>query len=182
MTNYEKIKAIIESGHIAQVEYNGWEYLLFSSLMWNWSIRRSQFWETLKDSYDTLWQFHDREADIDQYNIKSITVYNKPLWYPRPWDLVEILPTVKDCPWRSDGEYRYSYMIGWPFEVRGNRNIQYVSNCEVWNKDKSDRDCFDYRCLAPRIEDELSDDEANEMIEKLRKAGKIKQWDIVISK
>ena len=182
MTNYEKIKAIIESGHIAQVDLDNWEYTLFSTLRWDGSIYRSDIDKTLEGLWDRLCKIYHYKTDINESNMKSITVYNKPLWYPRPWDLVEILPTVKDCPWRSDGEYRYSYMIGWPFEVKGNRNIQYVSNCEVWNKDKSDRDCFDYRCLVPRIEDELSDDEANEMIKKLRKAGKIKKWDILFNK
>lgn len=152
MTNYEKICAIINAGHIAQVEYNGWNFQLFNIIKSNWCLSPSSLQESALLCIDklcerTVWMW------INTYDIKSISVYQRPLWYPKEWDLVTILDTIKDSPWYTDINPPLKEMIGWPFEVRSLIDCYCVLN----NKDNTRKLCVDYRHLVPYLWEDKED-------------------------
>lgn len=132
MTNYEKIKMIIESWHIAQVEYKSWFFQLYSSITSEKHIRA-----------------------INDSEIKSISVYKRSLRYPKEWELVTILDTIRDEPDYEDNSDSYKEMIGWPFEVKFTNG----DSCAVYNTNKSGFDYIDYRHLVPYLWEETNTDD-----------------------
>lgn len=150
MTNYEKICAIINAGHIAQVEYEDWRCMLFSSIMKEWDTRCTYIEDTIEECFESLWYLSYTKNDIGKLGIKSISIYKKPLWYPEEWELVTILDTILDEPDYEDNSDSYKEMIGWPFEVKFTNG----DSCAVYNTNKSGFDYIDYRHLVPYLWEE----------------------------
>lgn len=145
MTNYAKICAIINVGHIAQVEYEDWSYILLSSIMVDWVVRWSYLDNSLGECFKYLWIEDYLKTFFEDWDIKSISVYKRSLRYPKEWELVTILDTILDEPDYEDNSDDYKEMIGWPFEVKFTNG----DSCAIYSKDKSDFHYIDYRHLVP---------------------------------
>ena len=178
MSNYELITKIIESWNIAQYEYE-WYYTLFSTIRSDWDIRASYDSMCLTHCYDSLWSMIVNEGTINAL-LWTISVYHKPPPKPyKAWDLIQILPCVKDLEWWDDRKYGAKEIIGWPFEIRWSWSVWYA----IYNKNKTDSFPFPHTVLAPRIEpavdpEDLLDQEA---IKRLESRGKIKDGKILVS-
>lgn len=155
MTNYEKICAIINAGHIAQVEYEDWNFQLISSIMKHWFVRWSYLEKSIEECFKYLWIDDYSKTYFEDTDIKSISVYKRSLRYPKEWELVTILDTIKDEPDYEDDSDDYKEMIGWPFEVKFTNG----NSCAVYNTNKSDFDYIDYRHLVPYLWEETKTDE-----------------------
>lgn len=161
MTNYEKIKAIIESWHIAQVEHDSWMFRLIFRMKPNWSLIGSRMWSSIDACYRKEDCVIYEEECVCWRAIKSITVYQKPVRYPKPWDKVQILESVKELPQRYTRNDSAKSMVWWPFVVKDCGDCC----CEIYSNDGYSFS-FDYRHIAPRIEE----DEPKEMtIEEIQK-------------
>jgi len=155
MTNYAKICAIINAGHIAQVKYEDWKFELFSCVTNEWHVRGSDTYWSPKDCYDELWTLPYSKKEVDCGLIKSISVYKRSLRYPKEWELVTILDTILDEPDYEDNSDAYKEMIGWPFEVKFTNG----DSCAVYNTNKSGFDYIDYRHLVPYLWEETNTDD-----------------------
>lgn len=155
MTNHAKICAIINAGHIAQVEFEDWKYQLFVSINSDWSVRWSDIYTSTKACYDSLWTYLYSKKQVENGNIKSISVYKCSLRYPKEWELVTILDTILDEPTRESTLDWYKEMIGWPFVVEK----PICGYCVVNSKNKSDRFGIDYRHIVPYLWEENKTDD-----------------------
>lgn len=154
-TNYDKIKAIIDSWHIAQV-YNKKDnkYQLYSSIDSDWDMRCSWWEKSIGNCYDSLWTIFYTKNHINSLENITISVYQRPVRYPKVWDKVQILESVKQSLRWDEWANEAKEMIWWPFEVKS----VYIGGCDIYTKDKSGYYLFDYRHLAPRIEDKEQTD------------------------
>ena len=145
-TNYEKIKAIIDSWHIAQVEHEDGGFELYSSVDDTSRIRCSDKYETLEECYGDLWSIRDDTVDINKMDIKKISVYQRPVRYPKVWDKVQLLDIFKET---SD------WCDKWVVNEETPYNVSEVRESNVWLDIPKLWICyFDYRVIAPRIHDE----------------------------
>lgn len=146
MTNYQKIKAILHSWHLALAKTQSDDYIMYSSIEQDWDLRGSYYRKAIEQCYDSLWAEEYDEKDI---NLKSITisVRARPLWYPQVWDMVQILDTVQDLECYDGNSYPFNSITGWPFKVKQLSPWW----CEIWSKDRNDSYFLDYRVLAPYI-------------------------------
>ena len=147
MDNREKIMKIINSWHIAQVYDRGsYFYCLCSSIEGNWNIRRSRWEKNALRSYDYLGYLTWFEGDFDDRRY-DISVYQKQVRYPKPWDKVEILESVKQSPFYDDWWFEQKEMIWWPYIVKR----LWSQHCSIISNNIDNYYSFDYRHIAPWV-------------------------------
>lgn len=139
MTNYEKIKAIIESGHLALCQSNVW-YDIFSTIASNWHIRNSTTsLISVEDCLDFIWITSYNENKINNLIFTSIRPYPIKPKVLKEWDMVEILEIAKEIGNYDDWNNKQKEMIWkWPFEIKEIIDSYEWIYYKIYNKDKSD--------------------------------------------
>lgn len=146
MTNYEKIRKIIEAGHMALVQKNNGEMMIAYAISetgelvcTNWQRKMSRLWNWDCVSWD-IWCMW-----AEYWKHVNITVYQPPLHYYKPWDLVEILPSIKDTI--ENGTIVLE--AWWKYKViEDEHNLVWIGD---W---KGNVYVVSHRHIAPRIRDE----------------------------
>ena len=117
MLNYERIKAIIESGCMAEMKEWNW-FIIFSSITSKWNIRHSDWYNSIEDCMDELWIWCEDEKEVNS----RVADYIRPIGIKPPvlkvGDMVEILEVARECgdydEWNDD---RKEMVWKWPFEI-----------------------------------------------------------------
>lgn len=150
MTNYEKICKIIESWKKAKwTQKDSSLYFVCYSITLSWSVKNSWWINSTEEYHSTKQNLIRDEEKINGKNI-TISIYQEPVRYPKVWDKVEILESVKQIPWYDEWLESSKEMIWWPFEVKSIHEI----GCCVYTKNKLNFISLDYRHIAPRVHDE----------------------------
>lgn len=142
MNNYEKIKAIINSWHLALCKIKNWGYIIYSSTTSDWSVRCSAHMEAIDECMNSLWINSDCEREI-RSDIEMIKPLPRKVPKFKVWDLVEILD-VNSGLWSRD---KIEMIWKWPFKVLGKAYGGY-NWYFVYNKDKTDFHLFDFTALC----------------------------------
>ena len=171
MTPYEKVKLVVESGHIAITKDSDGDYYLYSSMMSDWNIRNSCHEKEINDCYDSLWVRFSSPAMINRK--EYIWVYERPLHYYKPWDKVKILESARQAPdynKRTDAKRKVVWSICTIHADWYDEWIYWIITKKYnWFR-------FEHRHLAPEFDEE--DDEVKKAIKLLEgkwiiKDGKI---------
>jgi len=123
MTNYKKIKTLIEAGFMVSAKINK-KYIIASSMTSKGDVRLSTAFDTIKKCYDFLGGASIKKADVNKLKFKDI----------EPLPLVErkILKgrvDIMDCPEIRQKAKRLS----WPGRYKsmiGKKNLKVVSERE----------------------------------------------------
>ena len=148
MSNYERVKAIIQSGCMAEVKILG-RYKIFSSMMSSWNIRGSEWHSSIQECMDVLWYSFDSKETIDWYDFE----YIRPIWIKPPvlkvGDMVEILEVANE-------NTEYQYWCGdkkemawkWPFEIKNVYNNDAWVYYSFYKSDKSNNYAFPHYAVC----------------------------------
>ena len=94
MNLYGKIRKIVESWNIAITQDKNWNNRLWSSMWEWWIIRVSNSFESLDYCYYSLWFHYYHRFEIEEIEKKwehYIWIYERPLWRPEIWALVQVI-------------------------------------------------------------------------------------------
>ena len=144
MTNIEKVKRILDAGHLAKVTYENGIITTFTSYY-------EDRFSYIKDDY-----LYSHQAEFKGCTIEVIQRIPTPYV---AWDKVLVLSNPS--PDRSNSEY-VDKMVWKVCEVKTTDGFNY----EVWDEDKTDYWILPPSCLAPAFdEDSLSGKEAKIVID-----------------
>lgn len=149
MDNYTRIKAIIDSWHLALCLCEDYRKIIFSKIMNDWNIRSSDFYNEVKDCMDCLWyRIHSIES-INNFELTKIEpLYQKPKML-KVWDMVEIGEIAKEC-W----DYKYwikdkkDMIWKWPLEIKEVCDDSAGVYYQIFNENKTDFYTFPSRCVC----------------------------------
>ena len=156
MTNYEKIKTIIESWHYAVCQDDDWGYIIYSHLRTEWHIRMSPYENRIEDCLDFIGFYSYTQETIDDKNYISI----RPLPIKPPvlkeWDMVEILDISKEVEnYNAWYNWAKEMVWKWPFEIKSVFDDTSWIYYYVWNKDQSDYWTFPHYCVSKWVWDDI---------------------------
>lgn len=156
MKNYEKITAIINSGHLALCQ-SEWYYKIYSKICTNWNIRNSICSNEIRDCLDTLWMTFESKEFINEDNFTSIKPYAIKPKLLKKWDMVDILEVARESgSYYSWTDIKKEMVWKWPFEIYCvNDDIDWISY-NIYKKDKKGSAVFPHYAVCKHIEETIT--------------------------
>jgi len=165
MTNYDKIKKLLEAGFMVGARlnddytiysYSDNNYVILSSLMSNGNIRRSHYKDDLEECYNSLGAGIYAEKEINHIDFTEIKPI--PHFYKEIKGRVDILdcPEIREIIEMEGWKSKKVNMIG----QKGLEINKYYNNCggqhyEVYSKDKINSYTFPAQFVVPHLGDDL---------------------------
>jgi len=176
MTNYKKIKAIVEHGHLCAVKHEDGDWAVYSSMCSNEAIRRSTWHSDIEDCMDHLGISCNSKELINDFTITEIKPIPRKIKMLKVGDKVRILENIKEIKSYEYWDNKAKEMIGKIFEIEevdsNSSDISY--QCDDYR--------FPHHCVSPVLEEEREETiniegqerKLSEIKEALRKYGEEK--------
>ena len=129
-----------------------WHKVDLGEILWLHYLRDTVAPRILLDTGYTIWKIEFN----DTYSLQNVKVFAERVHHYEPWDLVEILPSIKNDPHWEKWRPTVQEMIGWPFTIKHYDWSQY----KVYAKNKFNYYTFNPQYLAPRFPEEYTKEEA----------------------
>lgn len=143
---YKKIRTVVEAGQIAITQWQGWEYVLWSSMADNWAIRVSVSNDDIAFCYNNLWKHIIFKDEIEKFGWERyIWIYERPLWRPKVGDRVQVSEKIKDSTNYNINPDIYKECVWWPYIVDELLTFSCTLDCGWFTYS------FPYDCIAPRV-------------------------------
>ena len=151
MTNYEKIKRILEHGHYCAVKIDE-QWQTFSSFSLNGDIRESSMEDTIEEtlnSHGTVWH---SESMINKFNITEFRPIPRPFKILKVGDKVDILENCRELE-------EFGAWCGEAHELVGKKGLKITNVSNSYNGvyygiDGIENYAFPHHCVSPHIEEE----------------------------